>query len=128
MSKEKEPVFLFLGVCDDPEIAKDDLEVVRDMHDAKVIGTYDAAIATKEAEGSVTIKRSETRHAGWTGVAAGAVVGLLFPPSIIGMTAAGGAAGGLIGSLARCPATTSRNSGKPSIPVKRRSSSSARRR
>lgn len=92
-------VFLFIGVYDNPVFAREDLEVVRDLHATKVIGTYDAAIATKEADGHVSVSKWEkpTQHGAWTGVAAGAVVGILFPPSIIGMAALGGVAGGLIG-------------------------------
>lgn len=101
MAKDKEPVFLFVGIYDDPDIATDDLGIVRDLHDAKMIGTYDAGIATKDADGDVKIKRMGSEHAGWTGVAAGAVVGLLFPPTILAMAAAGGATGGIIGHFSR---------------------------
>jgi uncharacterized membrane protein len=92
-------VFLYIGVYDNPVFAREDLEIVRDLHATKVIGTYDAAIATKEADGSVTVSKWEkpTQHGAWTGVAVGAVVGILFPPSIIGMAALGGVTGGLIG-------------------------------
>jgi len=94
-----QPVFLYIGVYDNPVFAREDLEIVRDLHATKVIGTYDAAIATKEADGFVTVSKWEkpTQHGAWTGVAAGAVVGILFPPSIIGMAALGGVTGGLIG-------------------------------
>jgi uncharacterized membrane protein len=92
-------VFLFIGVYSDPVVAREDLEAVRDLHATKIIGTYDAAIATKDADGSVHVTKWEkpTQHGAWTGVAAGAVVGILFPPSILGMAALGGVAGGLIG-------------------------------
>ena len=101
MSKEKEPVFLFVGVYDDPAIAEEDLDLVRNLHDTKVIGTYDAGIATKDAEGNVKVKRAQSKHPGWTGIGAGAVVGLLFPPSILAMAVVGGAAGGVIGHFSR---------------------------
>ena len=42
-----------------------------------------------------------TRHGGWGGAAAGAVVGLLFPPAIIGSAIVGGAIGGISGHLWR---------------------------
>ena len=95
------PVFLYLGVYDNPVFAREDLELVRDLHATKVIGTYDAAIATKEADGFVTVSKWEkpTQHGAWTGVAAGAVVGILFPPSIIAGAVVGGAAGGVVGHL-----------------------------
>jgi uncharacterized membrane protein len=93
------PVFLFIGVYSNPVYARDDLEVVRELHDAKIIGTYDAAVAIKEADGTVSVSKVEkpTQHGAWTGIAAGAVVGILFPPSIVGMAALGGVTGGLIG-------------------------------
>jgi len=96
-----ESVFLYLGVYHDKATADSDLEVVRELHAGKVIGTYDAAVATKEPDGSVQIHRKTSRHAGWTGVAAGAVVGLLFPPAIIGSAIVGGAAGTVVGHFWR---------------------------
>jgi uncharacterized membrane protein len=93
------PVFLFLGVYDNPVDARGDLEVIRALHADGVIGTYDAGVAVKEVDGSVTVDKWEkpTQHGAWTGIAVGAVVGILFPPSIIGMAAVGGVAGGLVG-------------------------------
>jgi uncharacterized membrane protein len=94
-----QPVFLFLGVYGDPAIARDDLEVVRDLHATGVIGTYDAAVAVKDADGSVHVDKWEkpTQRGAWWGIGAGAVVGILFPPSLLGAAAAGGVTGGLIG-------------------------------
>jgi uncharacterized membrane protein len=40
-----------------------------------------------------------TQHGAWTGIAVGAVVGILFPPSILGAAAVGGVAGGVTGHL-----------------------------
>ncbi|WEO75903.1 DUF1269 domain-containing protein [Cryobacterium sp. SO2] len=96
-----ESVFLYLGVYPDTATAESDLDVVRELHSEKVIGTYDAAVATKEADGSVQVHRKTSKHAGWTGVAAGAVVGLLFPPAIIGTAIVGGAAGSVVGHFWR---------------------------
>ncbi len=94
-----QPVFLFLGVYGDPAVAREDLEVVRDLHASGVIGTYDAAIAVKDTDGSVHVDKWEkpTQHGAWWGIGAGAVVGILFPPSLIGAAAVGGVTGGLIG-------------------------------
>ncbi|HET6687472.1 MAG TPA: DUF1269 domain-containing protein, partial [Jiangellaceae bacterium] len=38
-----------------------------------------------------------TRHAGWGGAAAGAVIGMLFPPAILGSAIVGGAVGAASG-------------------------------
>jgi uncharacterized membrane protein len=94
-----QPVFPFLGVYGDPAIARDDLEVVRDLHATGVIGTYDAAVAVKDTDGSVHVDKWEkpTQHGAWWGIGAGAVVGILFPPSLLGAAAVGGVTGGLIG-------------------------------
>ena len=79
---EQKPVFLCIGVYDDPLIAGSDLEIVRELYDGGVIATYDAAITTKELDGTVTVGKVEkpTQHGAWTGAAVGAVVGILFPP------------------------------------------------
>ena len=94
-----QPVFVFLGVYSDPAIAREDLEVVRDLHATGVIGTYDAAVAVKDADGSVHVDKWEkpTQHGAWWGIGAGAVVGILFPPALLGAAAVGGVTGGLIG-------------------------------
>jgi len=61
------------------------------------------AFITKDDDGKVHVEKHEkaTQHGVWTGIAVGAVVGILFPPSIIAAAAVGGIAGGLIGHLAR---------------------------
>ena len=94
-----QPVFLFLGVYGDPAVAREDLEVVRDLHATGVIGTYDAAVAVKDADGSVHVDKWEkpTQHGAWWGLGAGAVIGVLFPPSLLAAAAVGGVTGGLIG-------------------------------
>jgi uncharacterized membrane protein len=98
-----QPVFLFLGVYDDEADARDDLEIVRELHTVGAIGTYDAAVATKDAEGNVHVDKWEkpTQHGAWWGIAAGAVVGVLFPPALIGAIAVGGVTGGLVGHFTR---------------------------
>ena len=66
------------------------------------MGTYDAAIVTK-SEGKVHVHKHEkpTQHGAWTGLGVGALVGILFPPSIIASGVVGAAAGGLVGHLWR---------------------------
>lgn len=94
------PVFLFAAIYDDVAAAESDYEAVFDLHAAGVIGTFDAAVIEKE-EGKVHVHKTEkpTRHGAWTGIAVGAIAGILFPPSIIGSAVVGGAAGGVIGHL-----------------------------
>jgi len=100
---QDKPVFLYIGIYDDPLIAGSDLEIVRELYDDGVIATYDAAITTKELDGSVTVGKVEkpTQHGAWTGAAVGAVVGILFPPFLIASAAVGALVGGLIGHFWR---------------------------
>jgi len=98
-----EPVFLFLAVYDSENDARLDFDVLLELHAAGIVGTYDAALVTKDAEGKVHVHKREkpTQHGAWTGIGVGAVVGILFPPSIIVSAAVAGTAGGVIGHLWR---------------------------
>ena len=57
----------------------------------------------RTASGKVHENKDETatRHGAWWGIAAGAAVGVIFPPSILATAAAGGVIGGVSGHLAR---------------------------
>jgi uncharacterized membrane protein len=94
-------VFIFIGTYPSEAAARDDYEVVKDLHAAGAVGTYDAAVVTKDADGKVHENKDETttRHGAWGGLAVGALFGLLFPPAIIGSAAIGAAIGGVGGHL-----------------------------
>jgi uncharacterized membrane protein len=96
-------VFIFIGTYADEASARSDYEVVKELHQAGAIGTYDAAVVTKDTDGKVHANKDEmaTRHGAWGGAAVGAVVGILFPPSIIGSAIVGAAVGGVSGHLWR---------------------------
>jgi uncharacterized membrane protein len=96
-----ENVFVVVGVYDEKSDAEADFEVVKELHSAGLVGTYDAAVITKDDEGKVHVRRHEkpTERGALTGLGVGALVGLLFPPSLIGMGALGAAAGGVTGHL-----------------------------
>jgi uncharacterized membrane protein len=96
-------VFVYVASYGDESEARADYEVLEELHSRGLVGTYDAALVTKDREGKVHVHKRETstRHGAWTGVGVGAVVGILFPPSIIGSAIVGGAAGGLAGHLWR---------------------------
>ena len=94
-------VFLLAGAYASVEDAKADYEVVKELHDAKVIGGFDAAVITKDDDGKVRVNKDETstRTGIWGGLGVGALVGILFPPSLIASAAVGAAAGGFGGHL-----------------------------
>ena len=94
-----EPVFLYLATYDTVADAQLDFEAVQALHKDHMLGTYDAAVITKDEHGNVHVSKHEkpAQHAAWTGLAAGAVIGIIFPPALLVGAAAGGLAGGLIG-------------------------------
>ena len=96
-------MFLYIGTYSSEAAARDDYDVVKDLHSIDVVGSYDAAVITKDAKGKVHVNKDEmaTRHGGWGGAAAGAVVGMLFPPALIGSALVGGAIGAASGHLWR---------------------------
>src|SRR6516225_10778167 len=96
-----ESVFLYIGTYTSEAAAQSDYQIVKDLHSAGAVGTYDAAVVTKDGAGKVHVNKDEmaTRHGAWGGAGVGALVGILFPPAIIGSAAVGAAVGGVGGHL-----------------------------
>jgi len=95
--------FLYVATYPDEVSAREDYQIVKGLHSQGLVGSYDAAVVTKDAAGKVHENKDETaaRHGAWWGVAAGAAVGILFPPSVLGAAAVGGVIGGVSGHLAK---------------------------
>jgi uncharacterized membrane protein len=92
------PVFLYAAIYDDAVSAEADYEAVAQAHRDKLIGTYDAAVIVRsEDDGKVHVTKTEkpVQHGAWGGIGVGAVIGILFPPSLIASAAAGGVVGGV---------------------------------
>ena len=98
---DNQNVFVFIASYGSVDDAQMDYTAVKQLYSDGVIDTYDAAVVEKDADGNVHVSKHEkpTQKGAWTGIAVGAVVGVLFPPAIIPMAAAGGVAGGVIGHL-----------------------------
>jgi uncharacterized membrane protein len=81
-------VFIYIGTYPSEAAARHDYEVVKDLHAAGAVGTYTAAVITKDDAGKVHVNKNEmaTWHRAWGG---DGVVGILFPPSIIGTALVG---------------------------------------
>ena len=94
-------VFLFIVTYENEAEARMDYDVVKELHDDDAIGRFDAAVVTKDRQGKVHVNKDETatRRGVWKGVAAGALVGLLFPPTILASAVVAGATGGITGHL-----------------------------
>ena len=95
--------FIFIATYPDEATAQDDYQVVKGLHARGLVGSYDAAMVTKDANGKVHENKDETatRHGAWWGAAAGAAIGVIFPPAVLGAAAVGAAAGAITGHLAR---------------------------
>jgi uncharacterized membrane protein len=96
-----EQVFVYAATYATPDDAQADYEIVKQLHRDRVIGTYDAAVITKGADGKVHVGLHElpTQYGAWSGLAVGALVGLFFPPYLIWEAAWGAVLGGLVGHL-----------------------------
>ena len=96
-------VFIYIGTYPSEAAARADYDVVKDLHAAGAVGTYDAGVVTKDDAGKVHVNKDEmaTRHGAWGGAAVGALVGILFPPAIVATAAVGAAVGGVGGHLWR---------------------------
>ncbi len=95
--------FVLVATYPDEAAAQDDYQVIKDAHAAGLVGSYDAAVVTKDASGKVHENKDETatRKGAWWGAAAGAAVGVIFPPAVLGAAAAGGVIGAVSGHLAK---------------------------
>lgn len=96
-------LFVFVAGYSDEELARLDYETLKDLHAVGVVGSYDAAIVTKDEDGKVHVHKHEkpTQHGAEAGVVVGALAGILFPPAILASAVVGGVAGGLIGHFWR---------------------------
>jgi uncharacterized membrane protein len=60
-------------------------------------------VIRKEEDGKVRVTKTDkpTQHGAWNGAGVGALVGLVFPPALIGSAIVGAGAGGLVGHLSK---------------------------
>ena len=100
---QSDSTFIYVATYPDQTAAQEDYQVVKGLHPRGLVGSYDAAVVTKDASGKVHENKDETatRHGTWWGIAAGAAIGVLFPPAVLGAAAVGGVIGGVSGHLAK---------------------------
>ena len=70
-------MFVYAAEYESVDDAKADLEVLKELHRDKFVGTYDAAVLTKTDEGKVKIvdkTEKPTQHGGLAGLAVGAAI------------------------------------------------------
>ena len=59
------PIFIYAATYADEAGAEADYETLLELHKAKLVGTYDVALVTKDADGKVHVDKHEkpTQHA-----------------------------------------------------------------
>ena len=95
----EKPVFIYAATYSNPADAEADYEGLLELHAAKLVGTYDVALVTKDDEGKVHVRKHEkpTQHGAWGGIAVGAAIGVLAAPAVVPAALVGGVIGGLGG-------------------------------
>jgi len=99
MSSDEKNMFVYAGTYEDHKTAEEDLIAIRELHLAGLVGAFDAGMVTKEADGRMKIERhtDSTGKGARKGLVIGAILGVIFPPSILASAVVGAGAGALIG-------------------------------
>jgi hypothetical protein len=81
---QRQGVYVFLAEYDSLDEACADYAALRDLHGSRVVGTFDAAIVSREAKDVLEVVDDDPplHHGTWRGAAVGAVVAMLFPPAV----------------------------------------------
>lgn len=96
---EEKTMFLYVAAYEDEATAIEDFDALKDLYKEGWVGSYDAGLVTKEQDGKLNVKRytDSTGKGTRRGLAVGAVLGVIFPPSVIVSGVVGAAAGRVIG-------------------------------
>ena len=91
------PMFFYAGIYDNAGDAAADCAAIQKLHGSHTIGSYDAQIIVRNADGSVRVTKTEkpVEHGAWVGAAAGAGAALLFPVLLPVVVVAGAAGAGV---------------------------------
>ena len=98
----EKPLIAFIATYDDVADARQDYEEVKQAHKQGLIGEYDAAIVWKNDKGKIeidSVSDEASRKWLWAGLGIGALIGLIFPPSILATSAIGALSGAVIGKF-----------------------------
>lgn len=98
-NKQDQNMVIFVATYDDKDKANQDYQSILGLHKEGWIGTYDVGVVAKSDKGKLDIVRhtDSTGKGARRGAVIGAVLGVLFPPSIIATGLAGAGIGTLVG-------------------------------
>jgi uncharacterized membrane protein len=98
----EKPLTAFIATYDDVADARQDYQEVKQAHSQGFIGAYDAAIVWQNDKGKIeidSVSDEASRKWLWAGLGIGALIGLIFPPSILASSAIGALSGAVIGKF-----------------------------
>jgi uncharacterized membrane protein len=91
-----------VAVYTDQRLAEQDWDAMETASKSEGgIDLADAALIRRNLDGTITTLRQQSHHGWGKGAIAGAFVGIIFPPSLIGSAVVGAAGGGIIAKLTR---------------------------
>ena len=93
---------LVVAAFADPDAAGQALDALQEFERAGTVDVLAATVASRDADGKVDIREVGVHTTGvgaTAGVVVGGLIGLIFPPALLGSAIVGGAAGGVIGKL-----------------------------
>ncbi|MGH2595571.1 MAG: DUF6325 family protein [Actinomycetota bacterium] len=95
------PVDLYIAAYGDADSAQADFDALKELVKEGVIFVDVAVLVNRDDEGKITVKENahEVAKGSMIGAAAGLIIGLIFPPSIIASTVVTGAGGAAVGGL-----------------------------
>ena len=92
-------VVVYLGVYESADDARADFADFKEAYKEGLLGMYDAGTVEKKPDGKIHLTKWEkpTQAGVLAGATVGVIVGILFPPALIGEAVVIGTAGGLTG-------------------------------
>ena len=93
---ESSGVFVLLCAYPGKAAAESDQKVVVGLHSSDMVGRFESTVITKDVHGNVQVAKQHSNARGWAarGAVVGAVLGVMFPPSILLTAGAGAVLGG----------------------------------
>lgn len=98
----EKPLTAFIATYDDAADARQDYQEVKQAHHQGFIVDYDAAIVWKNERGKIeidSVSEEASRKWLWAGLGVGALIGLIFPPSILATSTIGALGGAIVGKF-----------------------------
>ena len=93
---ESARVFVQLNAYADVAAAEADQKTVEELHSSDRMGRFETTVIARDDQGQVRVVKGEATARRWAsrGLVVGAVLGVMFPPSILLSAGAGAVAGG----------------------------------